>query len=401
MFKRIVSTVLAFIAYGFVTGIFNPVATLITGSVAGDQFKNSDMSYLNTMATFTLTSSFGLMITAGFLFVLALIWWKPVKSFYTAMAILAVGSVLAISTPNKAFAFAETTDKAEAYTILPNESAFWIPDVGANKDSQTKFDSEQYLSDNKVAGKRFIIPHVKFANSGGWAGWDYYVPSGRLIIVDRTPYSREWVGAETRGTSKTDQSFPCQSVEGLNITVGMSVGASVSEENAAKFLYRFGVTPVRGARNDPQVIFNSVYYGRNLADVMDDVGRKKIQTLVCNEIGSRTFDKANADAVIELDNVRKKATEYFSSVGITIDFLGFADTFTFDPAVQKAVNDKYIATSLKDSLPILEAVAQLKVQEGLGAGLDKHGLPIVVTPDMINALIGMVKPIAATTAVTK
>ena len=401
MFKRIVSTVLAFIAYGFVTGIFNPVATLITGSVAGDQFKNSDMSYLNTMATFTLTSSFGLMITAGFLFVLALIWWKPVKSFYTAMAILAVGSVLAISTPNKAFAFAETTDKAETYTILPNESSFWIPDVGANKDSQTKFDSEQYLSDNKVAGKRFIIPHVKFANSGGWAGWDYYVPSGRLIIVDRTPYSREWVGAETRGTSKTDESFPCQSVEGLNITVGMSVGASVSEENAAKFLYRFGVTPVRGARNDPQVIFNSVYYGRNLADVMDDVGRKKIQTLVCNEIGSRTFDKANADAVIELDNVRKKATEYFSSVGITIDFLGFADTFTFDPAVQKAVNDKYIATSLKDSLPILEAVAQLKVQEGLGAGLDKHGLPIVVTPDMINALIGMVKPIAATTAVTK
>ena len=39
----------------------------------------------------------------------------------------------------------------------------------------------------------------------------------------------------------------------------------------------------------------------------------------------------------------------------------------------------------------LQAVAQLKVQEGLGTGLATRGLPIVVTPDMINALIGMVK----------
>lgn len=398
---RIITTIMAFLAYSIITNIYNPIQTLLTSSIAGAQFDNSDHSYLEVTSMFSFLHGMHGIITMLFLVVLALIWWKPTKMFFTAAASVAVVGLALTGTPDKAYAFAETTDKAEAYTILPNESAFWIPDVGANKDTQTKLDSEQYLSDNKVAAKRFVIPHVKFANSGGWAGWDYYVPSGRLIIVDRTPYSREWVASANRGTSSNDQSFPCQSIEGLNISVGMSVGASVSEENAAKFLYRFGVMPVRGARNDPQVIFNSVYYGRNLADVMDDVGRKKIQTLVCNEIGSRTFDKANADAVVELENIRKKATEYFSSVGISIDFLGFADTFTFDPAVQKAVNDKYIATSLKDSLPILEAVAQLKVQEGLGAGLDKHGLPIVVTPDMINALIGMVKPIAAVSSVTK
>src|SRR5258708_2776027 len=77
---------------------------------------------------------------------------------------------------------------------------------------------------------------------------------------------------------------------------------------------------------------------------MDDVGRKKVQTLVCDEITSRSFDQANGEAVKIMESVKQKATEYFSSVGITLDFVGWADTFTFDPAVQEAVNRRYIAT---------------------------------------------------------
>ncbi len=118
--------------------------------------------------------------------------------------------------------------------------------------------------------------------SGGF--FDFYVPAGRLIIVDRTPFSREWVDSAERGTSQQKQGFPCQTAEGLNVTAGVSIGASVLEANAAKYLYRFGVLPVPGDRSDPKVIFTSVYYSRKLSDVMDDVGRKKVQTLVCNEI---------------------------------------------------------------------------------------------------------------------
>jgi len=325
--------------------------------------------------------------TFGFLMSLFAIWMKTLKEFIAAS--VALGLLFVVAQPQQAFAYADTTDKTEAYTILPNESAFWIPDVGANKDIQVKFDSESYLSDNKVAAKRFIVPHAKLGNSGGFLGWDYYVPTGRLIIVDRTPYSREWVKSNARGTSTGDQSFPCQSKEGLNITAGVSIGASVSEENAAKFLYRFGVVTPQGDRKDPQVIFASVYTGRSLANVMDDVGRKKIQTLVCAEIGKRTFDQANDDMIVMMDSIQKTTKEYFASVGITLDFIGWADTFEFDPSVQKAVNDRYIANKLASALPVLQAVAGLKVQEGLGSGLDKHGLPIVVTPQMIDALIGL------------
>jgi hypothetical protein len=171
-------------------------------------------------------------------------------------------------------------------------------------------DLEAYLNSNKVALKRFIVPHTKLTNSGGAYSWtDYYVPSGRLIIVDRTTFSREWVDAHDRGTSASKQGFPCQSNEGLNITAGVSIGASVTENNAAKYLYRFGVLPPKGTRTDPNVIFTSVFYSRNLSDVMDDVGRKKVQTLVCDEIGKRDFNTANAEMIKIMETVKKEATE--------------------------------------------------------------------------------------------
>jgi hypothetical protein len=122
------------------------------------------------------------------------------------------------------------------------------------------------------------------------------------------------VDATDRGTSKRKEGFPCQRIEGLNITVGISVGASVSEAGAAQYLGRFGVVPITGDRTNPGIICNSVYYSRRLADVMDDVGRKKIQTLVCAEITFRTFDRASAEANKIIETVASKATEYFAYV---------------------------------------------------------------------------------------
>ena len=128
---------------------------------------------------------------------------------------------------------------------------------------------------------------------------------------------------------------------------------------------------------------------RQILQSTADVGRKKVQTLVCEEISSRGFDKVNEEALQIMESVRKKAGEYFGSVGVTLDFIGWADTFTFDASVQKAVNDHYAAEKLKDVMPVLQALNQLKVQEGLGAGLASKGPPVVVTPDMINALINL------------
>lgn len=390
MINKLVWTIIVLVAFASFSMAYNMGATLVLGQVAGDQFNASNLDYLKTGLIFNTAS--GITQIAGLVTLVTIggIWFTTIKKFLAGLLVMLLCVAgISIGSTNHVMAYSDTTDKTEAYTILPNETAFWVPDVGNNKDSQVKFDSEQYLNDNKVSAKRFIIPHAKLANTGGSWGWDMYVPTGRLIIVDRTPYSREWVKSSTRGTASADQSFPCQSKEGLNVTVGVSIGSSVAPEDTAKFLYNFGAVAPTGVRNDPAVIFQSVYYGRSLSAIMDDVGRKKIQTLVCNEVASRPIDTVNAEAVPMMDNIKKATEVYFKTVGITLNFIGWADTFEFDDSVQHAINQHYIAKTLASDVQVLAAINALKVQEGLSAGLANHGLPIVISNDTLTVLQGL------------
>lgn len=336
MAMRVVASVLLIALVGVADRLLSPVASFLSAESASGQLANSDAAAMGASVGMAAYAHMGVPLIV-LVAALVAIWWKPVRRWLGVLAVLVLAGA-----PQPAAAYYDKTDYTEAYTILPNESGFWIPDQGANRDTQAQFESEAYLNANRVALKRFIVPHTKLSGSGSF--FDFYVPAGRLIIVDRTPYSREWVDAADRGTSHRREGFPCQSKEGLNIAVGVSVGASVTEQNAAKYLYHFGVLAPQGDRTDPKVIFNSVYYSRKLADVMDDVGRKKVQTLVCDEIAARPFDKDNDEAVQIMESVKQKASAYFSDVGITMDFVGWADTFTFDRPIQDAVNRRYIAT---------------------------------------------------------
>jgi hypothetical protein len=396
---RVILTLAAIVIYGWVNFLFNPVAMILAADQAGKQFDNSDVSAVTSFFGMNFFSHVGIPFVV-LLLVLAWIWWRM------ARRLLAMLTAIALLLPSPAGAYYDKTDYTEAYTILPNETGFWIPDAGANKDSQAQFESEAYLNANRVALKRFIVPHARLQGSGSF--FDFYVPAGRLIIVDRTPYSREWVDSADRGTSRRREGFPCQSREGLNITVGVSIGVSVLEQNAAKYLYRFGVVPPAGERTDPKVIFTSVYYSRKLADVMDDVGRKKVQTLVCDEITSRTFDKANEDAVQIMQNVKQQAGAYFAEVGITLDFVGWADTFTFDPEVQQAVNRRYVASQdqaiaalLAPYATTIQALAAADALRSFGQKTDGRlpntivGLPPEVGPLMSTLLKSAPSPAPA------
>jgi hypothetical protein len=337
---RCVASLVAILLYGWINFLLHSTATLASGKIAGKQFDNSDASYLVSYFGMNFFKDFGVPLVV-LLVILVVIWWRPIKSSPKSRGVASVLVLCILFTSANSFAYYDKQDFTEAYFILPNESAFFIPDVGANKDSQSQFGSEEYLKANKIPAKRFTIPHTKFSGSGMWS--DFYVPTGRLIIVDRTPYNREWVASKNRGTSTKDESFPCQSSEGINITVEISIATSVQEENAAKYLYNFGVRPPTGDRKTPEVIFTSVFYGRSLAEIMDNVGRGKVQTMVCNEISSRTLDKTNAEATKIIDTVSKGAATFLESKGITLDYIGWAGTFTFDHEIQSAINRRYIA----------------------------------------------------------
>jgi hypothetical protein len=389
--RRAIATAVAVLLYGWANLLLYPAGTIASGELAGQQLNNSNAGYVGATAGMRIFGNIGIPAVV-LLLVLVVIWWQPLRRWCAGMFPLAMLGVLLFAPPARAYY--DKNDYTEAYTILPNESAFWIPDAGANKDNQAQFDSEAYLQANKVAVKRFIVPHTKLQGSGSF--FDFYVPAGRLIVVDRTPFSREWVAARERGTSPRNESFPCQSKEGLNISVGVSIGASVLEANAAKYLYRFGVLPPAGDRTDPKVIFTSVFFSRRLSDVMDDVGRKKVQTLVCREIAGRSFDQANAEANQIMDVVGKAATDYFASVGITLDFIGWADTFTFDQTVQDAVNRRYVASQdqaiaslLAPYASTIQALAAAEALRSFGQKSDGR-LPttIVGLPTDLGTLLG-------------
>lgn len=399
---RSIATVFAMLLYGWTNFLLNAAGTVLTGAVAGRQFENSSTDYVVSMVSMGIFSHLGVPTLVLIVAVIA-IWWAPLKALLRTLFLAAL-LLLGVFTAQPASAYYDKTDYAEAYVILPNETAFWLPEVANGKDNQAQYDSEDLYKANRVPLKRFVVPHTHLQGSGSF--FDFYVPAGRLMIVDRTPYSREWVDAPERGTSARREGFPCQTKEGLDFGAGVSIGASVLERSAATYLYRFGVVAPVGERTDPKVIFTSVFYSRKLSDVMDDVGRKKVQTLVCGQIFSRTFNKANAEGVEMMTAIQKEATEYFASVGITLDFIGWADTFTFNKDVQAAVNRKYIAEVDQANAvllaPYADTIQKLAAADALRAfGVRADGkLPttIVGLPAGVNGLLGALFGLAAPAA---
>ncbi len=348
--------------------------TLLRGKLASMQFDPSDASALAYGTLSGTPSASGWLVTLAVAGLLFAIWVGPLCRKLGVFAVLAL-ALGAAGAPEQARAYYNQSDYAEPFFILPNESAFFIPDTGDNLQGQGSFGSEQYLERNKIAAKRFTIPHAKLPGSGLWS--NYYVPAGRLIVVDRTPFSREWVSASDRGSSAHDEGFHCQSSEGLDVTVGVAIGSSVYEQDAAKFLFHFGVKPPVGDRTQPEVIFTSVYYGRSLIEVMDGPVRNKVQSLVCGQLSSHTLDYDNQQASAIQAAVEKDTRDYLGNVGITLDYFGWADTFTFDPKVQDAINriyvakaDAAIADNLKDKVQVIQglAVATAVREKWNGAG---------------------------------
>jgi len=405
---RALSTLVLYCVYAFLNHLLNPVATLAAGKAAGGQLAADDVSYVTSTYGMKLAPQLGIPFLV-FLLLVVWIWWKPGKALIAALTTAALVLTLATSA-QPASAYYDKTNYPEVYWVAPNESAFYLPDVGDNKTSQTEFGSEAYYRENKIAVKRFDIPHTKLAGSS--YTFDFFVPAGRLIIVDRAPYAREW--RNKGGTGDGNESLQCQSKGGHDITVEISIAASVFEKDAPRFLYRFGIRPIQGNRDDPQVKWQSVFQGKNLTEAMDTVVKGKLQSLLCKYFSVRTVDEINADAEIiinggkgadgkDIIGAEDEVREYLiKEFGITLDYIGWGSTFEYDPIVQKALNDRYAADKIAPVMATLERLATIRALEGLSDGLKAHGLPsnLVVLPGNIAELGKMLLPAPSQPAAT-
>lgn len=234
--------------------------------------------------------------------------------------ILAVMSVMCIGLTGCGI---KPFDKPELVTIEASQTAFLIPLVGDTTE-QASFQSEELLSQAMVATKEVQIPHrwVKTGRSiiiekGEWR------PSAKLIIVERTPETREWNSSKDNGTSRRNQAIYAESKESIGFSVGMNCSAQIyTESDAVKFLYS--------------------YNNKSLADIMDTEIRARVESKFVEACAKQTMSEILMNKEEIMNSVRNDVTTYFADKGITITVLGMKDGIEYDdPKIQEAINAKF------------------------------------------------------------
>lgn len=212
-------------------------------------------------------------------------------------------------------------DKPEFVTIEPHQTAFLIPLIG-DTTNQASFESEEMLMQAKVSTKEIQIPH-RWVQTGRmhWSG--EYRDTMALIVVDRSPVTREWSSTDGVGTSTVNQAIYAESSESIGFSAGMNCSAQIySEEDAVKFLY--------------------CYNNKPLSEIMDSEIRARVESKFVEECASRTLNEILTEKEEIMKSVRDDVTTYFAKRGITITVLGMKDGLEYDdPDIQTSINEKF------------------------------------------------------------
>lgn len=210
--------------------------------------------------------------------------------------------------------------------VGPSETAYL---VSLEKDNQGKFESIEYLDKQKVAAKRILLPQR--AQSLGRAPWNYrYIPTARVIKVDRKPISRKWTGdrdATTEGANYTDAAtspLEVESLDSIGFAVGVTITARIDEKDASKFLY--------------------YHAGRQLNEVIDTNIKSFVLTRLSEEFGRYNLTDCRKQKNNIFDKVELEATNFFSQRGVTIEYMGLSEGLTYlNPAIQEAIDASFKA----------------------------------------------------------
>ena len=212
-------------------------------------------------------------------------------------------------------------DTPEFVTIEPHQTAFLIPLIG-DTTAQASFESEEMLMQAKVAAKEIEIPH-RWVQTGRWHWVGEYRDTMALIVVDRSPVTREWSSTKDIGTSTINQAVYAESAESIGFSAGMNCSAQIySEEDAVKFLY--------------------CYNNKPLSEIMDSEIRARVESKFVEECASRTLNEILIEKEDIMNAVRTDVETYFAARGITITVLGMKDGLEYDDAtIQSSINDKF------------------------------------------------------------
>lgn len=207
--------------------------------------------------------------------------------------------------------------------IGPNETAFVIPLEGETKEGQAQLQSVEYLEKSKVVAKRISIPQREKTLGRGPGNFEW-IPTVRVVKVDRTPVTREWTRQAGTGTSNLNQAIGVESLDSINFSVGVNITCSVEEDDTAKFLY--------------------FYAGKPLSEVVDSNVRGFLQTVLAREFGQYMLTDCPKKKTEVFAKAYEEARLLFETKGVTVNYLGSSEGLNYDdPKIQEAINRKFIA----------------------------------------------------------
>jgi len=226
--------------------------------------------------------------------------------------------------------------------IQPNETCWVIPLASTNQEGQTKFNSIGFLEAKKIAAKRVMVDKVSRQTGRMW--WDYeWIPASRVIRVDRSLVTREWTDAPETGTSTAKQGIKVITRDSIKLTVGLTITASIDEEDASTYLY---------------------YHGeKKLADVVD----QNIRSFAVAELTRKFAELALEEAQQRQNEIYaglfKDAVPTFKAKGITIQYLGNAEGMHYDdPKIQDGINLSYSAQQDRKTAEQEQEAAKIRNQ---------------------------------------
>ena len=222
-------------------------------------------------------------------------------------------------------------DKPQWESIGASETAFLIPTIG-DVTQQKGFGSEEYLKANMVATKDIQIPHI-WRQTGrtilGVLESGEFVPSARLIKVDRKPESRDWTASTETGTSTKNQGFKAETQESIGFSTSMSAMGQIVPEDASKYLYN--------------------YNGRTLADVMDTDVRLLISQKFAEICPQYTLADLLKNKEKIMTDVRDVVLPAFKAKGVTLTIGINGDLVYANPAIQASIDDNFKSDKAKQT----------------------------------------------------
>ncbi len=242
------------------------------------------------------------------------------KRFSSLIAAASVAAMVMILTIGCAGPYKEAV-----FTELDSdELAFVVPTEGDGKKQGSSGSVDEMAKLQKLNTQRIYIPQRESSTGRAW--WNYkYVPEAVVLTVSREPVTRDWTQPPANGTSKHDDAISAESKEGIAFTIGATISAHIKEGDEATYLY--------------------YYAGRPLEETIDQNIRGSVQEFIAKRLNEFDLTTCQKQKNVVFDEAFKDIAAFYATKGITIDYLGGINGFTYvEPRIQQSIDNAFIRT---------------------------------------------------------